>query len=75
MVAAIGGIWLAMFFRNLGARALVPATIPISRKRWHMADTNHSHTGSIPVEGDGISYRGIIWFVAVLAITRSGHRA
>jgi hypothetical protein len=35
-----------------------------------MADTNHSHAaGSDPVEGDGISYRGIIWFVAVLAIT------
>jgi hypothetical protein len=34
-----------------------------------MPDTKHSHTGSIPVEGDGISYRGIFWLVAVLAVT------
>jgi hypothetical protein len=33
-----------------------------------MADTNH-HSHDIPVEGDGISYRGIVWFVVVLAIT------
>jgi hypothetical protein len=38
-----------------------------------MADTNHSHThapvGADPVEGDGVSYRGIGWFVVVLALT------
>ena len=34
-----------------------------------MADTNHSHAGDPPVEGDGISYRGIVWFVGVLAVT------
>jgi len=34
-----------------------------------MADTNQTHLGNAPVEGDGISYRGVIWFVAVLAIT------
>lgn len=33
-----------------------------------MADTNH-HAPEIPVEGDGISYRGIVWFMVVLAIT------
>lgn len=37
-----------------------------------MADTNHSHLGDAPVEGDGISYRGVVWFVAVLAITTIG---
>ena len=31
-----------------------------------MADTNHH---DIPVEGDGISYRGIVWFIVVLAVT------
>jgi hypothetical protein len=30
-----------------------------------MADTKHPHA---PVEGDGISYRGIVWFVVVLAL-------
>jgi hypothetical protein len=30
-----------------------------------MADTKQPHA---PVEGDGINYRGIIWFVVVLAI-------
>jgi hypothetical protein len=34
-----------------------------------MADTKRTALGEIPVEGDGISYRGIIWFVAVLVIT------
>jgi hypothetical protein len=34
-----------------------------------MADTNHTHVGSAPVEGDGISYRGIVWFVVILAAT------
>jgi hypothetical protein len=34
-----------------------------------MADTNHSHVGSAPVEGDGISYGGIVWFVVILAAT------
>lgn len=29
-----------------------------------MADTKHS----IPVEGDGISYRGIFWFVVILTL-------
>lgn len=34
-----------------------------------MADTDHSRAGSVPVEGDGISYRGVVWFVAILAAT------
>ena len=34
-----------------------------------MADINHSHAGEPPVEGDGINYRGIVWFVGVLAVT------
>jgi len=34
-----------------------------------MADINHSLTGTEPVEGDGINYRGVVWFVAVLVIT------
>lgn len=34
-----------------------------------MADTSHSRAGSAPVEGDGISYRGIVWFVGVLVVT------
>ena len=34
-----------------------------------MADTNHGHAEIGPVEGDGISYRGILWFVAILVIT------
>jgi hypothetical protein len=31
-----------------------------------MADTKHHH--SLPVEGDGISYSGIIWFIVVLTV-------
>ena len=35
-----------------------------------MSDTNHhAHTGDGPVEGDGIHYRGLIWFLAVMALT------
>ena len=34
-----------------------------------MADTKHTQTGLTPVEGDGISYRGLVWFVVVMAIT------
>lgn len=36
-----------------------------------MADTNHSHApaGLGPVEADGIQYRGIVWFVVVMALT------
>jgi len=39
-----------------------------------MADTKHPHvpslhqTPDLPVEGDGINYRGIVWFVATLTI-------
>jgi hypothetical protein len=33
-----------------------------------MADTNHPRTVP-PVEGDGISYSGIVWFLVVLAAT------
>ncbi len=33
-----------------------------------MADTKKSHAPARNVEGDGISYRGIVWFVVVLAI-------
>ncbi len=32
-----------------------------------MADTKHPATpGGIPVEGDGISYSGIVWFIVIL---------
>ena len=34
-----------------------------------MADIDHSDLEDSPVEEDGINYRGIVWFVAVLAIT------
>jgi hypothetical protein len=34
-----------------------------------MADTNSHHTGTRHVEGDGVSYRGIVWFVVILALT------
>jgi hypothetical protein len=37
-----------------------------------MADTKHSHVGEIPVEGDGIHYRGIVWFVGVLVVGTVG---
>ena len=33
-----------------------------------MADTNHVHAAG-PVEGDGVSYRGIGWFIVVLVGT------
>lgn len=33
-----------------------------------MADTSH-HAAPAPVEGDGISYSGLIWFMVVIAIT------
>jgi hypothetical protein len=33
-----------------------------------MADTNHIHA-TPPVEGDGISYRGILWFLVILTAT------
>ena len=33
-----------------------------------MADTSH-HAAPAPVEGDGISYSGLIWFMVVIAAT------
>lgn len=34
-----------------------------------MADTKHHHAApSQPVEGDGVSYSGIVWFVVILTI-------
>jgi hypothetical protein len=33
-----------------------------------MADTNHAHS-DIPIEGDGVSYSGIGWFIVVLVVT------
>ena len=33
-----------------------------------MADTN-PHATAAPVEGDGVSYSGIVWFVIILAVT------
>ncbi len=33
-----------------------------------MADTSHAHA-TPPVEGDGVNYRGIVWFMIVLAAT------
>lgn len=33
-----------------------------------MADTNHAHpAGMGPVQEDGVDYRGIIWFLAIMA--------
>jgi hypothetical protein len=42
-----------------------------------MADTDHVHghhtaLGDAPVEGDGIHYGGVIWFMVVLALTVIG---
>jgi hypothetical protein len=34
-----------------------------------MADTKHDAASSIPVEGDGVSYSGILWFVVILTVT------
>jgi hypothetical protein len=34
-----------------------------------MADTNHHAHAEIPVEGDGVSYSGIGWFIVVLVGT------
>jgi hypothetical protein len=33
-----------------------------------MADTNHGH-GTLPVEGDGVHYKGIGWFIVILVGT------
>ena len=43
-----------------------------------MADIKHTHTITVPTgptEGDGISYRGIVWFVAILVVTTVGCQA
>lgn len=37
-----------------------------------MADTNHTPAGMRPVESDGVHYRGIIWFVVIMAVTVVG---
>ena len=36
-----------------------------------MAETKRAHAAvtTAPVEGDGISYRGIVWFVGILIVT------
>ena len=33
-----------------------------------MPDTKH-HAAAAPVEGDGVSYSGIVWFVVILTVT------
>ena len=43
-------------------------TTRTSRKQWLMADTKHVH-GAAPIEGDGVSYSGIVWFVVILTVT------
>ena len=60
----MGGLWLCLFFRNLAGRALVPAQRPVlqgSDGSWRTLITL-TPTPS-PVEGDGVSYSGIVWFV------------
>ena len=32
-------------------------------------DTNHHTASAPPVEGDGVSYSGIVWFVVILTVT------
>lgn len=34
-----------------------------------MADTKHRHIITPPVESDGVSYRGIVWFAVILTAT------
>lgn len=34
-----------------------------------MADTKSTHGTHAPVEGDGISYSGIVWFIVILTVT------
>ena len=34
-----------------------------------MADTNHAHSESIPVQADGVSFRAVFWSVVVMALT------
>ena len=34
-----------------------------------MADTKHGAAPPLPVEGDGVSYSGIVWFVVILTVT------
>jgi len=34
-----------------------------------MADTRTLHTTTEPVEGDGVNYAGIVWFVVILTAT------
>ena len=34
-----------------------------------MADTSHLHAPAAPTEGDGVSYRGIVWFIGILTGT------
>jgi hypothetical protein len=34
-----------------------------------MADSKIRHTSSEPVEGDGVHYSGIVWFVVILTAT------
>lgn len=34
-----------------------------------MADTRHPPASVSPVEGDGVSYSGIVWFVVILTVT------
>jgi hypothetical protein len=37
-----------------------------------MADTKHPAAAVPPVEGDGVSYAGIVWFVVILTATTLG---
>jgi hypothetical protein len=34
-----------------------------------MADTNHHAHDSLPIEGDGVHYSGIGWFLVILVVT------
>jgi hypothetical protein len=34
-----------------------------------MADTKHAPAHNLPTEGDGVSYRGIVWFIVILTVT------
>ncbi len=68
--SASGCSWLALFWRNLAGRPLMPAQRPVfqgSDGPWRTLIAHHAE--QMPVEGDGVGYSGIAWFVVILAVT------
>ncbi len=70
VVLGMGGSWLVVVLAQPGGPRAGAGARPVlqgSDGSWRTLITRHA--APIPVEGDGVSYSGIVWFVVILTVT------